>query len=104
MGKGIEAGSTALSFFVSLLTSGNGTSPFESNERRAGPVLEARVGVKGGVMGSFDRLVAVAPRRCSGVSPVLEESANLLGAGVLDFTASGILDFLDIADDIGEGK
>ena len=61
-GRGIKAGSTSPNLF-SPVTSGNGTLDLESNERRGDLVLAANKGVIGGVVGSFDRLIAVAPMR-----------------------------------------
>lgn len=68
-------------------------APFPSNERRCGIVLRGKRGVRGGVGGSIDRFVAIAPRRCRVLEFAFDEKADPFGImGVL--TASGIFDCL----------
>jgi hypothetical protein len=96
VGRGTDAGSILFDL-VALSTSGNGTLLLLSKERRGDLGLTEQVGVKGGVSGNFNRFVAVAPNRWSGV---MFGFVDVFGVGALFLTARGILEGLEY-DEIG---
>jgi hypothetical protein len=84
---------------VFLSTSGNGTLFLLSKERRGDLGLTDRAGVKGGVMGNFNRFAAVAPNRWRGVRFAF---VDVFEAGALFLTAKGILEGLGDVDGVGK--
>jgi len=92
-GKGTIAAST---------TSGNGTLPLLNNDLLLPPIFEIlaiSTGVEGGVIGSLDRLAALAPRRWRGVSFDLDVNIGWdFGAEMVGLMASGIREGLVVLD------